>query len=101
MGSAAPVDLTGCQQACEMAQPDCDAVVFNPTLQACFLKKGPSTQLCQVSGLALVRSGAMDMAILFQSEEIKSCMGQHAYNLKHGLLLIIAIQGSLYAIHCE
>ena len=48
MGSATAVSLTGCQQACEMAQPDCDAIVYNPTLQACFLKQRPSTQLCQV-----------------------------------------------------
>lgn len=50
-GAGAPVavDLTGCQQACEMAQPTCDAVVYNSVLQACFLKSGPSQQLCQVN----------------------------------------------------
>lgn len=47
-GSAAAVDLTGCQQACEMAQPECDAVVYNSVLQACFLKSGPSGGSCQV-----------------------------------------------------
>ncbi len=47
-GAAAAVDLTGCQQACEMAQPECDAIVYNSVLQACFLKSGPSGESCQV-----------------------------------------------------
>lgn len=47
-GSAAAVDLMGCQQACELAQPRCDAIAFNADLQACFLKQNPSTDLCQV-----------------------------------------------------
>lgn len=47
-GSAAAVGLTGCQQACEMAQPDCDAIAYNAKLQACFLKQDPSDDTCQV-----------------------------------------------------
>ena len=47
-GSAAAVDLLGCQQACELAQPRCDAIAFNADLQACFLKQNPSSDLCQV-----------------------------------------------------
>ncbi|DBA95832.1 TPA: hypothetical protein ACH3X1_001379 [Trebouxia sp. C0004] len=51
-GSAAAVDLTGCQQACEMAQPECDAIVYNSVLQACFLKSGPSGESCQAASTA-------------------------------------------------
>lgn len=47
-GSAAAVGLTGCQQACEMAQPECGAIAYNADLQACFLKQGPSGDTCQV-----------------------------------------------------
>ena len=47
-GSAAAVGLIGCQQACEMAQPSCDAIVYNADLQDCFLKSAPSADSCQV-----------------------------------------------------
>ncbi|DBA99225.1 hypothetical protein WJX82_007713 [Trebouxia sp. C0006] len=51
-GSAAAVDLIGCQQACELAQPECDAIVYNSVLQACFLKSGPSGESCQATSTA-------------------------------------------------
>ena len=48
VGSAAAVSLIGCQQACGMAQPECDAIAYNAKLQACFLKQNPSGDTCQV-----------------------------------------------------
>lgn len=55
MGSAAAVSMTGCQQACEMAQPECDAIAYNAKLQACFLKQNPSGDTCQVTSLTKAR----------------------------------------------
>jgi len=47
IGSLLPVSVQGCQTACAMAGATCDAVSYNPTLQACYLKAGTSAANCQ------------------------------------------------------
>lgn len=46
-GSLLPVSVQGCQIACAMTGAACNAVSYNPTLQACYLKAGTSAANCQ------------------------------------------------------
>jgi PAN domain len=47
-GTLLPVSVQGCQIACSMAGTACEAISYNPTLEACYLKAGGSATDCPV-----------------------------------------------------
>jgi PAN domain len=47
-GTLLPVSVQGCQIACSMAGTACEAISYNPTLEACYLKAGGSANDCPV-----------------------------------------------------